>query len=112
MQLSSRLVGLSEAVLLVGLILSSSILRASTAVPVSSAPDFSSQAAQLADGPWFPPAPWENVTVADGPWFPPAPWENVTVADGPWFPPAPWENVTVADGPWFPPAPWENVRVA
>jgi len=90
--------GLTEIVLLLGFALTGSILQ-SVPAPV------------VADGPWLPPAPWENLQVADGPWLPPAPWENLQVADGPWLPPAPWENLQVADGPWLPPAPWENVTV-
>ena len=41
---------------------------------------------QVADGPIFPPDPWD---VADGPIFPPDPWD---VADGPIFPPDPWDR--------------------
>ena len=95
--LSSKL-RFTDIALLLGLVLSASVLHAS--------------ALRVADGPNLPPAPWEGVRVADGPNLPPAPWEGVRVADGPNLPPAPWEGVQVADGPNLPPAPWEGVRVA
>ena len=72
-----------DIVLLLALVLTASVLN-------------TSRVREVADGPWLPPAPWENLQVADGPWLPPAPWENVLLADGPWLPPAPWENVSIA----------------
>src|SRR5690242_480967 len=101
-----RFAGLIDTALLLGLVLSASMLHASMMVPTSGALAPVAQQTQVADGPWLPPAPWQNVQVADGPWLPPAPWQNLQVADGPWLPPAPWQNLQVADGPWLPPAPW------
>ena len=91
--------GVTEIVLLLAFVLTGSILQ-SAPTPV------------VADGPWLPPSPWDNVQVADGPWLPPSPWDNVQMADGPWLPPSPWDNVQVADGPWLPPSPWEDSAAA
>ena len=76
--LSSKL-RFTDIALLLGFLLSSSILHAAVL--------------RVADGPNLPPAPWEGVQVADGPNLPPAPWEGVRVADGPNLPPAPWEGI-------------------
>ncbi|HLK47786.1 MAG TPA: hypothetical protein VKT49_06610 [Bryobacteraceae bacterium] len=59
--------GLTDLCLLLALVLCTSILHGAPAVPV-------------ADGPMFPPAPWEGLQVADGPMFPPAPWEGLRIA--------------------------------
>lgn len=75
-----RFVGLRDTALLIGLVLSANILHASMMVPNSGVRASGSQQTQVADGPWLPPAPWQNLQVADGPWLPPAPWQNVQSA--------------------------------
>src|SRR5215469_15447508 len=87
--------GFIEIVLLLAFVLTGSVLQGAPS-------------AVVADGPWMPPSPWDNVQLADGPWMPPSPWDNVQLADGPWMPPSPWDNVQLADGPWMPPSPWDN----
>jgi hypothetical protein len=70
------------------------------APPVSHGPN-----QRVANGPTFPPDPWDG-KVANGPTFPPDPWDG-KVANGPTFPPDPWDG-KVANGPTFPPDPWDG----
>ena len=59
-----RFVGLIDTALLLGLVLSASILHASMMVPTSGALASASQQTLVADGPWLPPAPWQNIQRA------------------------------------------------
>lgn len=64
------------------------------ALPVFAGKAIMTPAAELAaDGPIYPPDPWDrNKFAGDGPIYPPDPWDRNKLADGPIYPPDPWDR--------------------
>lgn len=88
-------------------------------IPAFGTNPFAPTGVQRADGPIFPPDPWEkgpDGKLLDDPIFPPDPWEKgpdgkFARLDDPIFPPDPWEkgpDGKFLDDPIFPPDPWEK----